>query len=156
MAGYKPTAFEMCAGAGGQALGVEQAGFDHVGLIDSDLHCRNTLLLNRPGWNVLHGDLGKLDGAPFKGIDLLAGGLPCPPFSKAGKQLGENDERNLFPVALRLIEEVRPKAIMIENVRGILDNTFDPFRDAFARSLNRLGYRGEWKLFNASEFGVSQ
>ena len=115
---------EMCAGAGGQALGLEQAGFAHEAAVEIDAHCRETLRLNRPQWNVVEGtqaDLSSFDGRPYMGIDLLAGGLPCPPFSVAGKQLGRDDERNLFPDALRVVDETRPKAVMIENVRGFLD-----------------------------------
>ena len=72
-------------------------------LIESS--CCDTLRLNRPRWNVREGDLAGFDGRPYEGADLLAGGLPCPPFSVAGKQLGAEDERNLFPVALRLADE---------------------------------------------------
>ena len=68
------------------------------------------------------------DGAPYAGVDLLAGGLPCPPFSKAGKQLGDADERNLFPEAIRLVRQMQPRALMIENVRGILDAVFEDYR----------------------------
>jgi DNA (cytosine-5)-methyltransferase 1 len=112
---------EMCAGAGGQAVGLEQAGFGHEALVEIEPQFCGTLRLNRPRWNVCEGDLAGFDPRPYKGVDLLAGGLPCPPFSVAGKQLGAKDERNLFPDALRLVDEIRPRAIMIENVRGFLD-----------------------------------
>ena len=153
------TSIELCAGAGGQALGLERAGFHHEALVENDGHCRNTLTLNRPEWNVLEGtqaDLQFFDGRPFKGIDLLAGGLPCPPFSVAGKQLGKADERNLFPDALRVVDETRPKAIMIENVRGFLGAVFADYRQQLKRQLSKLGYETDWHLFNASDFGVSQ
>lgn len=153
------TSLELCAGAGGQALGLERAGFAHTGLVEVDQHCRNTLSLNRPDWQVMQGDqadLEQFDGRPFAGIDLLAGGLPCPPFSVAGKQLGHADERNLFPSALRVVDETRPKAIMIENVRGFLDAVFADYRQKLKRQLRKLGYVTEWHLFNASDFGVSQ
>ncbi|HOO93670.1 MAG TPA: DNA cytosine methyltransferase, partial [Opitutales bacterium] len=114
----KLTAVELCAGAGGQALGLELAGFEHCALVEIDSHCCNTLRANRPQWNVVEQDLREFDGVPYKGVDLLAGGLPCPPFSKAGKQLGQGDERNLFPEGIRLVRETMPKAVMIENVRG--------------------------------------
>ena len=81
---------ELCAGAGGQALGLERAGFSHEAVVEIDEHCRNTLRLNRPEWNVVEdnqADISNFDGRPFRGIDLLAGGLPCPPFSVAGKRL---------------------------------------------------------------------
>lgn len=156
----KFTVLELCAGAGGQSLGFEAAGFVHVGLVEIDGDARNTLRLNRPKWNVIEdqsgGDITKFDARPFKGTDVLAAGLPCPPFSKAGKQLGEADERNLFPAALRIIKEVRPKAILIENVSGILDPKFKDFRNEFENEIQSLGYVTDWKIFNASDFGVPQ
>jgi DNA (cytosine-5)-methyltransferase 1 len=147
---------ELCAGAGGQASGLELAQFDHVGLVEIDSDCCKTLRLNRPDWNVFEQDLTTFDGRPFKGIDLLAGGLPCPPFSVAGKQLGANDERNLFPAALRLVDETRPKCIMIENVRGFLDAVFEDYRGNLRSELHNLGYETHWRLLNASDFGVPQ
>jgi DNA (cytosine-5)-methyltransferase 1 len=125
--------------------------------VEIDKHSCETLRLNRPEWNVVEGDLTKFDGRPYYGIDLLAGGVPCPPFSVAGKRLGDKDERDLFPEVLRLTREIRPGAVMIENVRGIMDSDFDEYRARFARSLGELGYRVVgWKLLNASDFGVPQ
>ncbi|MBF0567418.1 MAG: DNA cytosine methyltransferase [Nitrospirae bacterium] len=149
------TSLELCAG-GGQAIGIERAGFVHKGLVEIDPHCCNTLRLNRPHWQVFEQDIETFDGSPFKGIDLLAGGLPCPPFSKAGKQLGTSDERNLFPAAIRLIDKIRPRAIMIENVRGILDSIFEDYRLYISGQISKLGYKTDWKLLNASDFGVPQ
>ena len=150
------TSVELCAGAGGQALGLEQAGFEHVALVEIDEDCCRTLKENRSKWNVINANLNRFDGAPFAGVDLLAGGLPCPPFSVAGKQLGAKDERNLFPAALRLTEQIRPRAILIENVRGILDQAFDRYRSRITARLQQLGYMGEWRLLNASDYGVPQ
>lgn len=147
---------ELCAGAGGQALGIEQASFEHVALVEYDKHCCNTLRLNRPNWNVLECDLRAFDGKPYAGVDLLAGGLPCPPFSKAGKQLGTKDERNLFPEAIRLVKEIRPRAVMIENVRGIFDAVFSDYRQYISSQLKALGYETGWHLLNAGDFGVPQ
>ena len=82
-----------------------------------------TLRKNRPKWNVICEDVRKFSGYPYYGkVDLLAGGVPCPPFSKAGKQLGSEDERDLFPEAIRLISEIKPRAVMLENVRGFFGN----------------------------------
>jgi len=103
-----PTALEICAGGGGQALGLEQAGFAHVGLVEVDEAACETLKANRPLWNVIQADINDIDGVPYQGIDLLAGGIPCPPFSIAGKQLGSEDERNLFPAVIRLTKQIRP------------------------------------------------
>lgn len=147
---------EFCAGAGGQALGLEQAGFRHEALVEIEPDFAKTLKLNRPTWDVRATDMNEFDGRPFKGIDLMTAGLPCPPFSVAGKQLGENDERNLFPAALRLIDEMKPKAVMIENVRGFLSAVFEDYRIQLRTQLEKLGYKTEWRLLNASDFGVSQ
>lgn len=150
------TSIEICAGAGGQALGLDRAEFDHECLVEIDRDACATLRLNRPAWKVFHQDLREFDGRPYKGIDLLAGGVPCPPFSVASKQLGEKDERNLFPEAIRLVEETRPRAVMLENVRGILDAVFEDYRLHIAAQLKKLGYVTDWKLLNASDFGVPQ
>lgn len=150
------TSLEMCAGAGGQAIGLERAGFEHAALVEIEEAACATLRLNRSEWNVIPGDLRKFDGRPFKGIDLLAGGVPCPPFSKAGKQLGADDERDLFPEALRLADECRPQAVMLENVRGLLDAVFEDYRNKVERQLKKLGYVPGWRLLNASDYGVSQ
>ena len=90
------------------------------------------------------------------GIDLLAGGLPCPPFSVAGKQLGRADERDLFPAAVRLVDESRPRCVMIENVRGLLDARFNQYRESILRRLKKLGYDASWQLLDACDYGVSQ
>lgn len=152
----KLTAVELCAGGGGQAIGLEQAGFDHTALVDIDRHSCATLRLNRPYWNVQEGDLLDFDASPYEGVDLVAGGLPCPPFSIAGKKLGKADERNLFPAALNIIDQVRPKAVMIENVRGILEAVFEDYRNHIASQMSKLGYETDWRLLNASDFGVPQ
>ncbi len=146
----------MCAGAGGQSLGIELAGFEHTALVELDPQACRTLRHNRPGWNVLQQDLRDFDATPYAGADLVCGGLPCPPFSKAGKQLGANDERNLFPAAVQIIRQTMPKAVMIENVRGILDAIFVDYRESLRQQLDELGYTTEWKLLNACDFGVSQ
>ena len=152
------TSVELCAGAGGQALGLEQAGFAHSALVEIDKHCCNTLRHNRPAWNVLEEDMRvfKERASDYKGMDLLAGGLPCPPFSVAGKQLGEKDERNLFNDAIDIVDATRPRAVMIENVRGFLDAVFHDYRERLKVQLEKLGYHTDWRLLNASDFGVPQ
>ena len=147
---------ELCAGAGGQALGLEHAGFDHECVAEIDADACKTLRLNRPDWNVWQGDIKEFDPAPFKGVDVVAGGLPCPPFSIAGKQLGELDERNLFPAALDIVDEIRPGAVMIENVRGFLGSVFEDYRNGLKTKLRALGYTCDWRLLNASDYGVCQ
>jgi DNA (cytosine-5)-methyltransferase 1 len=150
------TSLEVCAGAGGQALGLERAGFEHIALVEYEPIACETLRRNRPAWNTLQLDLHDFDARGFRGVDLVAGGVPCPPFSKAGKQLGANDERDLFPQALRVVREAQPRAVMLENVRGLLDPTFADYRGELQTELERMGYRVFWKLHQASDYGVPQ
>lgn len=150
------TSVEICTGAGGQALGLERAGFAHEAVVELDQHACETLRVNRPEWNVIETDLLSWSGDGYEGVDLLAGGVPCPPFSKAGKQLGPDDERDLFPKAIELVDEIRPRAVMLENVRGLLDAVFDTYRREVESQLVALGYQPGWRLVNASDFGVSQ
>jgi len=153
----KLVSLELCAGAGGQALGLELAGFEHAALVELEPAACATLRANRPGWNVIEGDLRQFDARYLRGhIDLVAGGVPCPPFSKAGKQLGNRDERDLFPEAIRIVEQCRPQAVMLENVRGLFDSVFDDYRNKVERQLETLGYTPGWRLLNASDYGVSQ
>lgn len=147
---------EFCAGAGGQALGLELAGFKHALLVDNDPDCCRTLRHNRPKWDVRCEDMSVFAPPTIQRPDLFAAGLPCPPFSVAGKQLGKLDERDLFPAALRLIAEFQPKAILIENVRGFMSKSFAGYRSELKQKFSMLGYEMDWRLFNAQDFGVPQ
>ena len=151
-----PVVLELCAGAGGQALGFERAGFDHAALIDLDRHACATLRMNRPYWNVIEADLWRIDTAYWAGVDVVAAGLPCPPFSVAGKQLGDNDERDLFPALLRTVKAIGPRAVMVENVRGLMQRRFDVYRDQVSIALTAMGYAVTWRLLDAYDFGTPQ
>ncbi|MFJ3716834.1 DNA cytosine methyltransferase [Streptomyces sp. NPDC090057] len=179
------TSIEICAGAGGQAIGLHLAGFRHLALVEIDRYAVATLRENievHPKWDwerdncdvlckdVLEfdpeRDLEKSAGLYRRGeVDLLAGGVPCPPFSHAGKQLGEDDERDLFPRILQLAEIIRPRAVMIENVRGLMDAKFDDYRSRIRASLEEMepdddglpGYEVVgWEVYEAEKFGVPQ
>src|SRR6478609_9084671 len=153
------TSIEICAGAGGQALGLEQAGFEHRLLVEYWEPACQILEANEPGWRVERKDVREVDFTEFRGddIDLVAGGVPCTPASKAGKQLGAADGRNLWPEALRMVEEVRPRAAMFENVRGLMDDKFAGWRQETLDRLEELGYQDPvWKLIYAADFGVPQ
>ena len=151
------TSIEICAGAGGQALGLAMAGFCHVALVEYEKDYCEALKRNRPEWNVICKDVREFSGIEYQGkVDLLAGGVPCPPFSIAGKQLGSEDERDLFPEAIRLIKEIQPRAVMLENVRGLLDAVFDDYRESILKQISDLGYDVQIKLLNANDYGVPQ
>ena len=143
---------EICAGAGGQALGLEQAGFAHVALVENYAACVQTLRAIKQ-WRdvVLPISVKHFYAREFRGtIDLLAGGVPCPPFSRACRQLGGEDERDLFPTAIRLIEECRPRAVLLENVRGLLHPRFDRYRKKWSQSPSKTpgtfrSAGGSWK-----------
>ena len=138
-------------------MGLEMAGFKHIALVEYEKKYCEILKKNRPEWNIICEDVKNFSGKPYRNkIDLLAGGVPCPPFSVAGKQLGSDDERDLFPEALRLIEEINPKAVMLENVRGFLDPTFKDYRESILKRIDELGYNVQIKLLNASDYGVPQ
>ena len=124
------TSLEICAGAGGQALGLEQAGFTHEAVVELDAAACETLRRNRgDDWKVIEDDVANVDGRGFACVHLSSGGVPCPPFSIAGKQLGRDDERDLFPQpGLRLVEETGPRAVLLENVRGLAARRFDGYR----------------------------
>lgn len=151
------TCVEICAGAGGQALGLAEAGFFHVALVEYEQEYCNVLKLNRPEWNVICADVKDFNGSLYYNVDLLAGGVPCPPFSVAGKQLGSEDERDLFPEAIRLIKEINPKAVMLENVRGFMDPQFDTYRKSILSQIEDAGFhKPHITLLNASDYGVPQ
>ncbi|MFB9684654.1 DNA cytosine methyltransferase [Amycolatopsis plumensis] len=159
---------ELCAGAGGQALGLELAGFKHRLAVELDANAFETLRKNIPGEIeineqprpiVRQGDVA--DPAIFKPeehreVALLAGGVPCPPFTIAGKQLGANDERDLFAWAVEQVDKVRPRALMLENVRGLSLPRFSGYRQYVLDRLAEFKYVAEWRLLNACDFGVPQ
>jgi len=126
---------ELFTGAGGLALGLASAGFEHDVLLERDKHACQTIKWNQQngmrlvrGWNVISGDVRKMSFAEFEGrVDLLAGGPPCQPFSVGGKHTGYRDDRNMFPEMIRALREIRPRAFTIENVRGLLRRAFQAY-----------------------------
>jgi len=150
------TVAEFCVGGGGQALGLEAAGFDSVVAVEIDSQCCTTLRLNRPQWDVRQDDMRLVDGRRWQKVDLFAAGVPCPPFSIASKQLGGNDDRDMFPDALRLIKEMQPKAVLLENVPGFASAKFIEYRSKLFSTLHRLGYETDWRVLQAADYGVPQ
>lgn len=186
-------AVELFAGAGGIALGVSRAGFSHEAVVELNEDCCATLRRNAErgtgplaGAAILQRDVRELDYSVFRpGTDLLAGGVPCQPFSIGGKHRGHCDERNLFPEFLRAVRSLKPKAILIENVKGLVRESFARYfnyillqlaypevvkrpREAWLRHFRRLerhhtggkerglSYRVVFRLLNAADYGVPQ
>lgn len=126
---------ELFAGCGGLALGLARAGFRHELVLELDPHAVATLSENKrrgvdhvANWPIVHKDVHGLDFSGIAGeIDLVAGGPPCQPFSIGGRHLGPEDDRNLWPEAIRAVRELRPKAFIFENVRGLLRPAFDDY-----------------------------
>lgn len=157
------TSLEICGGAGGQALGLEMAGFSHAAVIEIDDWACKTLEQNRGQdgphgpWPIIHADVHDVDATAWEGkVDLFAGGVPCPPFSIAGQQLGADDDRDLFPRALEMIRQIQPKAVMLENVKGLGQRRFDDYRKAIVAELQAMGYEVFWEILQAADYGVPQ
>ena len=125
-------AIELFAGAGGLGIGICHAGFSPIAVIEWDRYCCDTIRENKERgiepikkWPITEGDVKKFDFRPFEDqVDLVSGGPPCQPFSLGGKHQGHADDRDLFPEAVRTIREVRPKAFIFENVKGLTRTTF--------------------------------
>ena len=184
---------ELFAGAGGLALGTGAAGFRHVALLEWDQDACETLRFNaqrhfggRSRAEVVEGDVRKFNFRQFEGsLDLVSGGPPCQPFSIGGKHLGFEDERNMFPEAVRAIREIQPRAFIFENVKGLLRANFanyfsyiihqlrfpevlrrtdEDWQHHLARLERRqtsgveagLSYNVVYQVMNAADFGVAQ
>jgi DNA (cytosine-5)-methyltransferase 1 len=127
----KLRSLELFAGAGGLALGTARAGFNHEAVVDSHNLACETLRLNKGkglkyvrDWDIVHSDVANLDFTKYAGVDLITGGPPCQPFSQAGKRDGHSDERNMFPEFIQAVRFCKPKAFIIENVKGLVGATF--------------------------------
>jgi len=135
------TSIELFAGAGGMALGMERAGFEHILLNEIDKHAVKTLKKNRPEWNVVHQDISKVDFKPYRGVDLLTGGYPCQAFSYAGKKRGLEDTRGtLFYEFARTLKESQPKVFLAENVKGLRSHDGGRTLESMIRIFESMGY----------------
>lgn len=152
------TAIELFAGAGGLALGLEQAGISTLEYIEFDKACCETLKKNRPDWNVICDDIHSVDFTEYKDrIDIVTGGFPCQAFSYAGKKLGFEDTRGtLFHEYARCVQQVRPKMFLAENVRGLVSHDKGRTLQTIIEVLESLGYSIQYKILNAAYYGVGQ
>lgn len=156
---------ELFAGAGGLALGLEQAGFKAVGLVEIDKYAAETLRRNRPGWNVIEEDVIKVAETGILSylpegcgeIDFVSGGYPCQAFSYAGKKLGLEDVRGtMFFYYAKIVEQLRPKVFLAENVRGLLTHDGGRTLRTMLDIYEAMGYRVETHLVHAVDYGVAQ
>jgi DNA (cytosine-5)-methyltransferase 1 len=147
---------ELFAGAGGMALGVEQAGFRHQALVEFDACACKTLRFNRSEWPILEADVRDVDFRAHAGADLLTAGAPCQPFSTAGERRLDDDHRNMFPEVLRAVRMVRPRSVLLENVSGMLKGSARDYFDFILTRLTELGYSVRWRLVNCADHGVPQ
>lgn len=191
-----PVSIELFSGAGGLALGLEDAGFLHTALVEWDADACKTMRINKGGgtifsstthnWNIFETDVTKFDYAPFVGnIDFVAGGPPCQPFSLGGKHQAFLDKRDMFPEAVRSIRELKPKAFLFENVKGLTRPSFSKYfeyillqltypdvvqkkNEEWLKHLSRLeryhtkkkvvglSYKLVFRVINAADYGVPQ
>lgn len=153
----QPRILELFAGAGGLALGIRNAGFDTVGLIENNADCVSTLKKNQPDWNVIHSGVEDVDYSKFGNVDVVSGGFPCQAFSSAGKRLGFEDVRGtLFFEMMRPIRELKPKVVLAENVQGLLNHNKGNTLKKIVTTLQKEGYSVTHQLLNAVDFGVPQ
>ncbi|MDR0955895.1 MAG: DNA (cytosine-5-)-methyltransferase, partial [Candidatus Nomurabacteria bacterium] len=152
------TSIDLFAGAGGTALGLENAGFRHVFLNEFDKNAAATLRQNRPRWNVSDDDIHNVDFRKFAGkVDLVEGGFPCQSFSYAGRKRGFKDARGtLFYEFARAVKEIRPKVAMGENVRGLLKHDGGKTLATMLKILQDLGYDVAYKLMRSQYLDVPQ
>lgn len=152
------TAIELFAGAGGLALGLEQAGISTVEYVEFDKSCCETLKKNRPEWNVVCADIHNVDFSGFRDkVDIVTGGFPCQAFSYAGKKLGFEDTRGtLFHEFARCVQEVHPKMFLAENVRGLVSHDKGRTLETIISVFESLGYKVQYKVLNACFYGVGQ
>ncbi|TPJ54733.1 DNA (cytosine-5-)-methyltransferase [Mesorhizobium sp. B2-6-4] len=154
---YRLNSIEICAGAGGQALGLHAAGFDAVCIYEQNKNAVATLKANRTLGPVRQGDIAKVDFTSYRGkIDLVAGGVPCQPHSSMGLQRGHADDRDLFMEAVRIVGEVAPKAFFFENVEGFAFRANSAYRAELHRKFKELGYDTQVFSFFGSDYGLAQ
>jgi DNA (cytosine-5)-methyltransferase 1 len=175
---------EIFSGAGGLARGLEDAGFFHSAFVEINKHACTSLRENFAPEKIFEGDIKDFDAEQLSGIDVVAGGPPCQPFSLGGQHKAHTDHRDMFPHAIRVIEKLLPKAFIFENVKGLLRPSFSDYFDYIIlrltypgariarnedwqthlehlRTLQSVPYAGikynvQFKLLNAADYGVPQ
>jgi DNA (cytosine-5)-methyltransferase 1 len=149
-------AIDLFSGAGGLSLGLQKAGWDVVAAIEVDKYAAATHHANFPKSRGMRNDVRDVDWSAFRDIDLVAGGPPCQPFSVSGKQLGQEDLRDMVPEFVRIVSEVKPQAFVMENVKGLASSKFKSYLESAIRDFAALGYSVTHTVLNAADYGVPQ
>lgn len=156
---------ELFAGAGGLALGLEEAGFESKGLVEIDKYACQTLKENRPDWNIIEGDIievaeqgvKNIIDIPLGELDLLSGGYPCQSFSYAGKKMGLSDIRGtMFYYYAKVLKETLPKTFLAENVRGLVSHDEGKTLATMLKVFSDIGYQVQWHVLKAVDYDVAQ
>lgn len=174
---------EIFSGAGGLAKGLESSGIHHRAFVEWNKNACETLRQNFGVTSVYEGDVREFDFQKYSGVDIIAGGPPCQPFSLGGKALGFDDKRDMFPYAVEAIRQLKPKAFIFENVKGLLRDSFRCYYEyillqlkypeiplksvswednyEYLKNISKKGYKGlkydiTYKLLNAADYGVPQ
>ena len=150
------TAIDLFSGAGGLSLGLKQAGWSLIGAVEWDRQAAETHRLNFPEVPILGGDVRGINWTAHEGVDLIAGGPPCQPFSVSGKQLGDDDDRDMVPEFVRAVRETRPRAFLMENVAGLASARFSHYLCHAISALEALGYNVKHRVLDAADYGVPQ
>lgn len=149
-------AIDIFSGAGGLSAGLRSAGWEVVAAVEFDKWAARTHHANFPESETIQADIRSIDWRRFQNIDLVAGGPPCQPFSVSGKQLGNEDLRDMVPEFVRVVQAVRPRAFLMENVKGLASPKFAHYLDGAVEKLRALGYTVSYEVLNAADYGVPQ
>lgn len=148
---------DLFAGAGGLSLGLESAGFQPVVAVEIDSYACETYAALHPRVDLIHGDIRQIGFHRLRGqVAIVAGGPPCQPFSTGGLRRGPKDRRDGFPAFLRVLQEVRPEACVIENVAGLGRGRTAPYLGAVIAEIEALGFDLSWRTLAATDYGVPQ
>lgn len=150
------TFVDLFCGAGGLSIGLEQAGLKCVAGVELDRDACSTFRAAHPHASALNTPTQEVDFRKFSGVDLIAGGPPCQPFSSGGKQLAQDDQRDMIPEFIRAVREARPRMFLMENVPGLVSPVNRVYFEGALAKLRALGYEVQYQVVNAAEYGVPQ
>lgn len=148
---------DLFSGAGGLSLGLKRAGFQVAACVELNRDAMDTYSNHDTRATHLNEDVRSIDFNRYRGVvDLVSGGPPCQPFSVGGLRKAHADSRDMIPEFVRCLREVRPEAFLMENVPGLMLKKTRPYFDSVIACLSSCGYRLNWAVLNAADYGVPQ